>query len=239
MKGMLKAELFKFSHSYSLWSIIAVLVASCSVSIITGTYSSAENALINISKDSMVLILSSALYGSIILTDDFSNGLLRHFISNGYKRGTIILAKFVHYIVGCSILIFAYQIISVSLAALIQSVETSFPAVMGKLLFTFLQSLPLYWGIFGLFFLIAVLIKKGVIVVSISVAASILFVVFTNKFYNGNSFILQYSPIIQINEIANGTVTSTYFVSVLLSLAVLGACVLGSIIKFDRDELYI
>lgn len=237
MKGMLKAELFKFSHSYSLWSIIGVLVASCSISIITGTYSSAENALLNISKDSMVLILAGAVYGSILLTDDFSNGLLRHFISNGYKRSTIVLAKLVHYIVGCSILIFVYQVISVSLTAFVQGVETSFPAVISKTLFTFLQSLLLYWGIFGLFFLFAVLIKRSVIVVGVSVAASIFLVVFTNKFYNGNVSILKYSPIIQMNEVANGTVTSIYFVAILLSLAVLGACVWGSIIKFNHDEL--
>ena len=62
MKGMLKAELFKFTHSYSLWIIIGVLVIFCGISTITGTYSSAENALINISKDSMVLILASAVF---------------------------------------------------------------------------------------------------------------------------------------------------------------------------------
>lgn len=237
MKGMLKAELFKFSHSYSLWIIISVLIASCSISIVTGTYSSAENALINISKDSMVLVLAGAIYDSIILTDDFSNGLLRHFISNGYKRAAIVLAKFVHYIAGCSILIFAYQVISVSLAAFVQGVETSFPAVIGRTLLIFLQSLPLYCGIFGLFFFLAVLIKKGVIVVSVSVAASILLVVFTNKFYSADSSILKYSPIIQINEVANGTITSTHFISILLSLAILAACVWGSIVIFDHDEL--
>ncbi len=237
MKGMLKAEIFKFSHSYSLWIIIGVLVASCSISVITGTYSSAENALANISKDSMALILAGAVYGSIILTDDFSNGLLRHFVSNGYKRAAVVLAKFVHYIVGCSILIFAYQVISVSLAALIQGVETSFLAVISKTFFTSLQSLPLYWGIFGLFFLLAVLIKKGVIVMGVSVAASILLVVFTNKLYSQASSILKYSPIIQINEAANGTVTGIYFVSILLSAAVLGACVWGSVIKFEHDGL--
>ncbi len=237
MKGMLKTEIFKFSHSCSLWIIIGVLVVSCGISIITGTYSSAENALINISKDSMVLILASAVYGSIILTDDFSNGLLRHFVSCGYKRAAVVLAKLVHYIAGCSILIFAYQVISVSLAAFIQGIETSFPTVISKTFLTSLQVLPLYWGIFGLFFLLAVLIKKGVITAGVSVAVSIFLVVFTNKFYGKAFSILKYSPIIQINEVANGAVTSIYFVSMLLSLAALGACVWGSVIKFEHDEL--
>ena len=237
MKGMLKAELFKFTHSYSLWIIIGVLVISCGISTITGTYSSAENALINISKDSMVLILASAVYGAIILTEDFSNGLLRHFVSNGYKRTHIVLAKVVHYIVGCSILLLAYQVISVSFAALIQGVETSFLTVIRTTIFTSLQLLPLYLGVLGLFFLLAVLIKKGVIVVGVSVATSILLVVFTNKLYSGTSSILKYSPIIQISEVANGTVTRFYFISILLSMIVLVVCVLGSVIKFNHDEL--
>ena len=237
MKGMLKAELFKFTHSYSLWIIIGVLVISCGISTITGTYSSAENALINISKDSMVLILASAVYGAIILTEDFSNGLLRHFVSNGYKRTHIVLAKVVHYIVGCSILLLAYQVISVSFAALIQGVETSFLTVIRTTILISLQLLPLYLGVLGLFFLLAVLIKKGVIVVGVSVATSILLVVFTNKLYSGTSSILKYSPIIQISEVANGTVTSFYLVSILLSMVVLVVCVLGSVIKFNHDEL--
>lgn len=237
MKGMLKAELFKFTHSCSLWIIIGVLVASCGISIFTGTYSSAENALKNISKDSMVLILASAVYGAVILTDDFSNGLLRRFVANGYKRGAVILAKFVHYLAGCCILIFAYQAVSISLAALIQGVETSFAAVICKTFLTSAQLFPLYCSIWGLFFLLAVLIKKGVVVMGVSVAASIFLVVFTNKLYSGTSSILKYSPIIQISEAASGTVTNIYYASCLLSLAVLGACVWASVIKFQHDEL--
>lgn len=237
MKGMLKAELFKFTHSYSLWIIIGVLVASCGISIFTGTYSSAENALKNISKDSMVLILASVVYGSLILTDDFSNGLLRRFVANGYKRDAVILAKFVHYLAGCCILIFAYQAISVSLAALIQGVESSFPAVICKTFITSAQLFPLYCGILGLFFLIAVLIKKGIVVMGVSVGAAIFLVVFTNKLYSGTNSILKYSPIIQISEAANGAVTNIYYASCLLSLAVLGACVWASVIKFQHDEL--
>lgn len=100
-----------------------------------------------------------------------------------------------------------------------------------------LPSLPLYWGIFGLFFLFSALIQKGVIVVGVSVAASILLVVFTNKLYNGTSSLLRYSPIIQIGEIANGTVSNFYVGSILLSIGILAACVLGSILKFNHTEL--
>ncbi len=237
MKGMLKAELFKFKCSYALWIIIGIITASCCISIVTGTYDSAEQTLANITKDSMVPILACAIYSAIILTEDFSNGILRHYIANGYKRSAIILAKFVHYMVGCSILLLVYPAISVSLAAIIQGVETSFIAILGSMLLSFAKSLFLYWGIFGLFFLFSVLIQKGVIVVGVSVATSILLVVFTNKLYNGTSSALQYSPIIQIGEIANGMVSSIYFVSILLSIVVLIICVWGSVIKFSHDEL--
>ena len=161
MKGMLKAELFKFCHSYSLWIIIGVLAASCSISILTGTYDSAEITLASLSIDSMVPILACAVYSAIILTDDFSNGLLRHYISNGYKRFSIICAKFIHYIFGCSVILLIYPLICISLTGIIQGVETSFIAVLGTMLLTFIKSLPLYWGIFGLFFLFSILSPKS------------------------------------------------------------------------------
>jgi len=234
---MLKAELFKFKHSYALWIILGVISASCTISIVTGTYGSAEQTLTNIAKDSMVPILACAIYSAIILTEDFSSKILRHYIANGYKRSSILLAKLVHFIVGCSILLFAYPAICVVIAAILQGVETSFAAVLRNLLLSFAQSLPLYFGIFGLFFLFSVLIQKGVIVAGTSVAASILIVVFTNKLYRGASSILSYSPIIQIGRIADGTVSFHYFVSILLSIAVLAVCVAGSVIKFNHDEL--
>ncbi len=236
MKGMLKAERFKFFHSHSLWVIIGVLVASCGISIVTGTYNSAEVTLANLIKDCMVPILACAIYSAIILTDDFSNGLLRHYISNGYRRASIICAKFIHYIFGCSILLFVYPYICVLLTALVQGVETSFGAVISTMLFTFLKSLPLYLGIFGLFFLFSILIQKGIISMGVSIASAILLVVFTNKFYEGAASVLKYSPIIQIGEITNN-ITGEYLVSVAISLFVLAACLFGSIVKFNHDEL--
>ena len=237
MKGMLKAEFFKFSHSCPLWVILAVLTASCGVSIFTGTYDSAEHALLQISKDSMVLILAGAVYGSMTLTEDFSNGLLRHFIASGYRRTAILGAKLVHYLAGCGVLILLYQVISVALAAMVQGVETSFPAVMGKTLLTVLQALPLYGGIFGLFFFLAVWIQKGAAAVGVSVAVSILLVVWTNKLYPQHSAVLRYSPVIQISAAANGTITGAYVVSVLVSLVALGGFVWGSILKLNHDAL--
>ncbi len=66
MNGMLKSEFFKFKNSYALWVIIGVITVSCGISIVTGSYQSAEQTLANISKDSMVPILACAIYGAII-----------------------------------------------------------------------------------------------------------------------------------------------------------------------------
>lgn len=237
MKGMLKAEFFKFKHSYALWIILGVISASCAVSILAGTYSSAEQTLIAVSKDSMVPILACVIYSAIILTEDFSSGILRHYIANGYKRSSIVLAKFIHYIVGSSILLLAYPAICVLLATIIQGIETSFMSVVGKMLLLFVKSLPLYWGIFGLFFLISIVIQKGVFAMSVSFALSIIGVVFTNKFYGNLTGILKYSPVIQISEIVNGTITSAYFISAFFSLAILIVCVLISAVRFSHIEL--
>lgn len=236
MKRMLKSELFKFRNSYALWVIIGVITVSCCFSILTGVYDSAELTLSNIAKDSIVPILACAIYSAIILTDDFSNGLLRHYIANGYKRSSIILAKFIHYILGCSILLFLYPCFCVSLTAILYGTQTTPFLIFQKIIFMFILELPLYWGIFGLFFFFSIFIQKGVIAMGISVATSILLVVFTNKFYDVLS-ILKYSPVIQIGKVANGTVTSAYFISVLLSLTILFICVFGSVMKFSNEEL--
>ena len=237
MKGMLKAEQFKFRNSYALWIIIGVITVSCFISIVMGTYNSAEQTLLNITKDSMVPLLACAIYGAVILTDDFSNGLLRHYIAGGYRRISILFAKLIHYLFGCSVLLLVYPCLCVSLAAALHGTETTFPMVVRQVIFAFFRTLPLYLGIFGLFFLIAVLIKRGVVVAGTSVVTSILLVVFTDKLYGSAASILKFSPIIQIGEVASGKVTGIYFASVLVSFAVLAVCALGSILKFNRDEL--
>lgn len=237
MNGMLKSVFFKFKNSYALWVIIGVITVSCGISIVTGSYQSAEQTLANISKDSMVPILACAIYGAIILTDDFSNGLLRHYIANGYKRSSILFAKCIHYILGCSVLLLVYPCLCVLFASLLQGVQTTLLHVFRDTIFIFLKTLPLYLGILGLFYLFAVLIQKAVVVAGVSVAASILLVVFSNKLYGNAVSILTYSPVIQLGEAANGHVTSAYLIAVLVSLVTLAVCIWGSVLKFNRDEL--
>lgn len=237
MKGMLKAEFFKFRHTYVLWIILAVISSACMISVATGTYCSAEQTLNAVAKDSMVPILACVLYSAVLLTEDFSSGIIRHYIASGYKRREIVFAKFLHYISGSSLLLFLYPGICVCAAAVMQGLETSFASVMENMLLLFVGTLPLYWGIFGLFFLISMATQKGVLAMGISLAVSILGVVFTKKFYGSGTEILKYSPVIQINEIASGTITGAYGISVLLSLAMLAVCAGISMMRFCRTEL--
>ena len=88
MKNMLKVEKFRLLHSYSLWIIIGVLFAFCCISIMTGVYRSAEDALLNISKDIVVPLLGCAVYCAIVLLDDFFSGLIQRYTSSGYKRAS-------------------------------------------------------------------------------------------------------------------------------------------------------
>ena len=236
MRNMLKVERFKFIHSCALWVIIGVLFSFCDISIMTGVYNSAENALMNVSKDIVVPLLGCSVYSAIILLDDFSNGLLQHYIASGYKRTSIICAKFIHYILGCSILLFMYPVLCIIFTAVVRGVETSIALTLLQFVIIYIKSLPLYWGIVGLYFLISILLQNATIAIAISVAFSIFLGVFPNKLYDNNLNILKFSPMIQLNEIATNSISNEYFIAVAISLFLLGLCLYVSIVKFRRDQ---
>lgn len=236
MRNMLKAERYKFFHSYALWVVIGVLFAFCCISIMTGIYGSAENALLNISKDTVVPLLGCSVYSAIILLDDFSNGLLQHYIASGYERTSIICAKFIHYIFGCSVLLLVYPFLCVSFTAIVRGVETSLTFVLWEIILVFIKSLPLYLGIAGLFFLVSILLQNAAITIAVSVAASIFLGVFPNRLYAGNLYILKYSPMIQLNEVAVDPISGEYLIAIIISLFLLGLYLCGSIAKFKQDQ---
>lgn len=236
MKNMLKVEKFKLLHSYSLWMIIGVQFAFCCISVMTGVYRSAENALLNISKDIVVPLLGCAVYCAIMILDDFSNGLIQRYISSGYKRTSIILAKYIHYILGCSILIFIYPLLCTIFTALVRGIETSFALVAWDFILIFVKSLPLYWGIISLFFLFCILFQRAVIAMAISIAASIFLAIFPNRLYSSNFDVLKYSPMIQLNKIATAPISGEYLIAVVISILFLSVCLCGGIVKFEHDE---
>lgn len=236
MRNMLKVERFKFIHSCALLVIIGVLFAFCGISIMTGVYNSAENTLMNVSKDIVVPLLGCSVYSAIILLDDFSNGLLQHYIASGYKRTSIICAKFIHYILGCGFLLFMYPVLCIIFTAIVRGVETSIALILLQFVIIYIKSLPLYWGIVGLYFLISILLQNATIAIAISVAFSIFLGVFPNRLYDNNLYILKYSPMIQLNEIATNSISNEYLISVAISLFLLGLFLYVSIVKFRRDQ---
>ena len=236
MRNMLKAEKYKFSHSYALWVIIGVLFAFCCISIMTGVFNSAENALLNISKDIAVPLLGCSVYSAIMLLDDFSNGMLQHYIASGYKRSSILCAKFIHYNFGCGILLLLYPLLCISFTAIMRGIETSVAFVLWRYILIYLKSLPLYWGILGFFFLVSILLQNASIAIAVSVAASLFLGVFPNRLYADNLYILKYSPMIQLNEAAANPISGEYLIAAIISLLLLALCLCGSIVKFKRDQ---
>ena len=101
MKRLMKAELYKFGHEKSVWIISAVLIACACISIFTQVYPNAENAFTNLGKDVMVLYLACAIYAGVSLADEFSNRTIIHIIAHGYSRMQFLMAKLIHYLLGC------------------------------------------------------------------------------------------------------------------------------------------
>ena len=241
MKRMLKVELFQFAASRSLWIIVGVLFLASGISVFTGVYESAEAALLSMSRDNMVPLLAAAIYGGLMLTEGFTNGTVRRCVANGGRRAAVLLAKFLHYLLGCAILLLLNLALPVGLAVIVRGAGISITALIQALLWEFLRSFPLYCALFGLFFLFAVLVQKSAAAIAVSVPASILLVVLTNRIYSISPAaqpLLQYSPIIQLQSAAaGGAVTEEYLPTVFLSLLAMVCFLILGIVKFDRDEL--
>ena len=97
MLNLLKAELFKLRKEKSTWIILLVIIISNTISILTGVYSSAENAFFSMAKDIMVMLLSIAVYSGVSLFRDFQNRTIIHYVVGGLKRSYIIAALYIRY----------------------------------------------------------------------------------------------------------------------------------------------
>ncbi len=237
MRNILKADCYKSKSSHALWIILGAMTAFCWISVLIGTYENADTARISIGKDIMVPFFACAAYGAILLSEDFSNGAIRFYIAAGYKKSSILIAKLIHYLAGCSVLLFLYPCLSVLFIAVVKGTETSIAHIALQLFFDFLKVLPLYFGLLGIFFLFAFVMKKGSIVAGVSIASAIILVVFTNKFYDFGVSALKYSPITQMGLVYDGKLSFAYCIAVIISLAVMTLCILGSMERFKRDEL--
>ena len=242
MMCLMKAELYKLKKDITIWIISLILICCAGISIFTEVYSSAENTVLNLGKDSMILILACAVYVGFSCTDDFTNRTVIYAVTYGNRRSQILLAKYCRYIIGCTTIIISYMAVSMMISFLVLGTEITLPGLLLYTVKSLLLSLPLFWEIAALFFFIAVITRKSTMAMGISVACSIIGAVFTNKAYfsmqQPDNSLLRFSPIVQIPMIYEQThstcdYTSTIIISIFTVVIVLLA---GSVI-FNKAEL--
>lgn len=241
MKYLLKAELYKFKKDRAVWCISAILILCASISIFTGVYLSAENTFLNLGKECMILLLACAIYAGITLTEEFVNRTIIHTIVAGYKWCLIIITKCVYYLLGCTMIIVSYLTISTMLAAFRLGVETSVLNLIQYMLISLLQSLPLYWAFVMIFFLYAIIIRRGTVTMGVSIASSIILVVLANKIYFSSNlmaktirlaFTIQLPLIVEKTALANG-----YIISLILSIFIIIGIICLCCTTFHKAEL--
>lgn len=242
MMCLMKAELYKLKKDIPIWIISLTLICCAGVSIFTEVYSSVENAVLNLGKDCMALILACAVYGGFSCTDDFTNRTIIYAVTYGNRRFQILLVKYCRYIIGCTAIIISYMTVSMMISFLVLGTEISLPYLLMYAVKSLFLSLPLFWEIAAVFFFIAIITRKSTMTMGISVACSIIGAVFTNKAYfstqQPDNSLLRFSPVVQIPMIYERTFsvcdyTGTIIISIFTVIIVLLA---GSVI-FNKAEL--
>ncbi len=242
MMYLIKAELYKFKKDISVWIISFILVCCASISIFTEVYSSAENTVLNLGKDSVILILACAIYVVFSCTDDFTNRTVIYAITYGNRRLQILLAKYCRYIFGCTIIIISYMSVSMMISFLALGTEVTLPCLFMYAVKSLFLSLPLFWIIVTIFFFFAIITRKSAVAMGISVACSIIGVVFTNKAYfsmqQPKNSSLRFSPVVQIPMIYEQTLsTCDYKATIIISLFMVVIVLLAGSVIFSKAEL--
>ena len=98
--------------------VLAVLVVPWLFPLLSGTFTALDGTTV-LSRDIMLVLVAGAAYGGITLPEDFSCGMIRHYIASGHSRSGIATAKLLHYLFGCTLLLLLYPLLLVLLAALV------------------------------------------------------------------------------------------------------------------------
>ena len=238
----MKAELYKFKKDISVWIISFILICCAGISIFTQVYSSAENTVLNLGKDSMTLILACAIYVGFSCTDDFTNRTVIYAITYGNRRLQILLAKYCRYIFGCTIIIITYMSVSTMISFFALGTDITLPCLFMYAVKSLFLSLPLFWVIATIFFFFAIITRKSTMAMGISVACSIIGVVFTNKAYfsmqQPNNSFLRFSPIIQIPLIYEQALSAyDYTSTIIILIFIMFILLLAGSVIFNKAEL--
>ncbi len=242
MRNLIKAELYKLKKDIAVWVISLVLVCCAGISIFTGVYDSVENMVLNLGKESMVLILACAIYAGFSCTDDFTGRTIIYAVAYGNKRFHILLVKGCRYILGCTAIIISYMAVSAIVSLPVLKTGVPMPDLAVYAVKNLILSLPLYWAVAMIFFTFAVVTRKASLTMGISVASAILGVVFTNKAYfstsiPGNS-LLRFFPKIQISMIYEKAFSLyDYQMALIFSIFIIMIMLLAGSIIFNKAEL--
>ena len=242
MWNLMKAELYKFKKDIAVWVIALVLVCCAGISIFTGVYDSVENMVLNLGKESMVLILACAIYAGFSCTDDFTGRTIIYAVAYGNRRFHILLVKGCRYIIGCTAIIISYMAVSMIVSLPVLETGISLPDLIVCATKSIILSLPLYWAVAMIFFAIAMVTRKASVTMGISVAGSILGVVFTNKAYSSapipGKSLLRFFPTIQIPMIYEKTFSSfDYQMALIFSIFIIMIMFLAGSVIFNKAEL--
>ncbi len=242
MRNLMKAELYKLKKDMAVWVISLVLVCCAGISIFTGIYDSVENMVLNLGRESMILILACAIYAGFSCTDDFADRTIIYAVTYGNRRFHILLVKGCRYILGCSAIIISYMAVSMMVSLPVLETGVPLPDLIVYAAKSIILSLPLYWAVAMIFFAIAMVTRKAAMTMGISVAGSILGVVFTNKAYSAASVpdksLLRLFPTIQIPMIYEKTFASCdYQMALVFSIIIIMIMVLAGSVILNRAEL--
>lgn len=241
MYNLFKVELYKLFKDRSVWVILLVLTVCSSISIFTGTYYSADNAFSSLSKDIMPLLFSLSIYSALSLYKEYQYRTVMHYVVSGHKRLLIIISQFVRYFMGCVILMFLYPLLSVVIACCVIGYETTLLALFVRVLKIILMQLPLFISFISLFFMIVIVVQKGVLAMGISVASTIIIVVFTNKLYFSSdttaSPVIELLPTIQLQMISSNVINNKYILSCFVSMMISGILFVLAYKVFNKMEI--
>lgn len=103
---MLKIELHRMTRAWYLWGILALLfLGTNAYPIWCGSYTIPEAPLIDISKNIVGPLIASGIYMGLVHSEDLYAGLTRYWIASGVSRTGILLARFIHSLIGSLVIL--------------------------------------------------------------------------------------------------------------------------------------
>lgn len=135
---MLKIELHRMTRAWYLWGILVLLfLGTNAYPIWCGSYTIPEAPLIDISKNIVGPLIASGIYMGLVHSEDLYAGLNRYWIASGASRAGILLARFIHSLIGSLVILGVDSFLAVLVVNLTtgQSIITGWDTCLQMLLY--------------------------------------------------------------------------------------------------------